>query len=233
MQYMGGKYRQARHIAPLILDRLHLTNGTYWEPFLGGASMAVRVAPHVDRALLTDAHPDLVLMWQALQDGWLPPEALSEAEWRALKTQPSSALRGFAGFGCSFGGRWFEGYGKRAITVKNPTSLCVTSRTRALKDIARLRRAEFRCVDYRIPKPQDWLIYADPPYEGTKPYSGMAPFDAAEFWNVVTDWKRAGATVLVSEYSAPSWAECVWEREAHVSLHVSKDGANLERLFVV
>ena len=51
-------------------------------------------------------------MYQALADGWVPPTSLSEEEYRELKVAEPSALRGFAGFGCSFGGKWFDEFAR-------------------------------------------------------------------------------------------------------------------------
>ena len=85
------------------------------------------------------------------------------------------------------------------------------------------------------PKPGA-LIYCDPPYRGTRPYTSMAPFDHNAFWLRVREWASdAECIVLVSEYDAPpSWAECVWQRGAKVSLNVDTNAkVATERLFVV
>lgn len=50
-------------------------------------------------------------MWQALQQGWQPPEIITKDEYYYVKEHKDEnpALTGFVGFGCSFGGKWFGG----------------------------------------------------------------------------------------------------------------------------
>lgn len=75
--------------------------------------MTLALAKEGFRVHASDAHEDLILMWQALMRGETEPFAdVTEAEYSALKTAPPSARRGFVGFGASFGGGWFNGYGR-------------------------------------------------------------------------------------------------------------------------
>ena len=104
VRYLGGKTRLAKHIANAILTDTP-NRKTYLEPMIGGGSVFAAMAPHFDFAVGADIHPDLILMYQALAQGWLPPTYVTEEEYQTLKHDPEpSALRGFVGFGCSFGG---------------------------------------------------------------------------------------------------------------------------------
>src|SRR3954463_779951 len=109
MQYMGGKERVSTDIAE-VLAHFGQSCDRYVEPFTGGGSVLYRVAPMYDDVLAADIHTDLILMWKAVQNGWVPPAAISREEYTAIKSESPSALRGFVGFGCSFGGKWFGGY---------------------------------------------------------------------------------------------------------------------------
>ena len=113
VQYLGGKTRLAKHISTAILADTDARE-VYVEPMVGGGSVLAAMAPHFERAYAGDVHEDLILMYQAIQSGWEPPSELSEDCWRELKYSEPSPLRGFAGFGCSFAGRWFEGYARNS-----------------------------------------------------------------------------------------------------------------------
>lgn len=175
--------------------------------------------------------PDLILMWNAVLGGWDPPASLTREEWYVLKDSEPSALRGFAGFGCSFGGRFFQGYAK-----ESPGRFRVRgAHNSVLRKAARMTGAKILRADYREFDPgPGTLVYCDPPYAGMKRYVGVGSFDHAEFWAVARSWAGNGATVLVSEYEAPDCAELVWERAARVTLNRdSNTGGATERLFRV
>jgi len=232
MQYQGGKAKIARPLAAVILAH-RSGQTTYIEPFLGGASVFSLVAPSFPVALAGDVHPDLVLLWQAVLDGWDPPKDLSESEWRWLKAVPeASPIRGFAGFACSFGGRWFEGY---ARSSKCP-NFAARGRRRILEKARGMTHAEIRLARY-----EEWedrigpevMVYADPPYEGTKPLAADLG-SPADFWETMERWVGQGALVLVSGYEAPEgWSE-VWgiDTQARLSLG-DKTRLARERLFVL
>ena len=231
MQYMGGKERLSKAIVEQLMARRGGCS-TYLEPFMGGGSIFSRMAPHFPgTAIGSDVHEDLMFMWSALVDGWTPPESVSKKEWYEIKDQGPSALRGFVGFGCSFGGRWFEGYAKNA----RGSDFCGAARRGVLKKVQGMRGVTLLNRSYTEFSPgRGTLVYCDPPYASTKPYSGVSVFDSAEFWSTIRAWANNGAVVLVSEYNAPEWAVPVWERAAVKSLNKdSNTQPALERLYLV
>lgn len=202
MHYVGGKFRQRRHFAPAILaDTKERTE--YWEPFVGGGWMLEAMAPHFKRVIAGDVHEDLILMYQALMSGWDPPEAISEDEYRELKLADPSALRGFAGFGASFGGKWFGGYGRHG---EHKTTIVEQNRNSLLKLRAALPTdTEFVHRSYEMATPHPGtVIYADPPYaaRGVE-FKDSNGFDHGRFWWFMDFWTDRGAHVYVSEFSAP------------------------------
>lgn len=209
MQYLGGKARIVKHIAPLLTAHATASN-TYWEPFLGGGSVAAVVAPYFSRAVLSDAHPDLMLLWAALAEGWEPPAAVSEEEYRALRSSPPSPLRSFAGFGASFGGKWFGGYARPHPRQMDKVG---SNRTTLLRKIKAIRGAELRtCGFAEISPAAGDVVYLDPPYAGTTGYKGTGSFDSAALWATAERWSAEGVRVFVSEFDAPpGWAP-VWSR---------------------
>lgn len=229
--YQGGKGRIAKAIAEIIL-REGAGRSTYVEPFLGSAATFAAVAPRFRQAIGADVHEDLVLMWLEVLDGWAPPESLSREEYDALRHAEPSALRAFAGFPCSFGGKWFDGYARDPKSDRNfarAASRSILRRAEGMRG-ASILRADYRTLARYIGP--DTVVYADPPYADTRAYAGAGPFDSVEFWGVAEGWAEAGALVLVSEYAAPpGWRE-VWAVERHTSTALDNRGARAtDRLF--
>lgn len=215
MQYMGGKSRIAGQIAEVILGSTH-ERSRYIEPFLGAGSVAEKLVPEFRTAYLSDASPDLIAMWLALQNGWEPPAKVSRELYDALRDAGPSALRAFAGYGCSFGGKWFGGYAANS----RGDNYANQSRGSLLRKICRMSTAGFFCLDYReVIIPWGSVVYLDPPYAGTTPYDGLPVFDHGAFW----DWAEALAErcdVFVSEYSAPSGWASVWSAAPRASMRI-------------
>lgn len=198
----------------------------YWEPFLGGGSVFEYMAPQFLFSLGSDVHPDLMLMWQALRKGWNPPEEVSEETYNSLKNAPSSALRGFAGFGCSFGGKWFGGYarGNCSAAASRRTVLRQLTRMCAGGNLVRFARASYD----ELSPPPGAVIYCDPPYAGTTGYKGTAAFRHDALWEKCREWAVRGCTVFASEYECPG--DLVWERERDLALNNGGE-SRTERLF--
>jgi DNA adenine methylase len=228
VQYLGGKSRIARQIANVILDSTE-DRQLYIEPFVGGGSVAAEMVPHFETARLSDASPDLIELWQALQSGWEPPESLGEDEYRELRNAPPGALRSFAGYGCSFGGKWFGGYARNS----RGDNFAGQARNSLIRKIGKMPEAAFCLSDYRdMPVSYGSVVYLDPPYAGTTGYTQAGSFDSPAFW----DWARAcsaDASVFVSEYSAPEDWIPVWEGRPQASLRLGFQSERvIERLWV-
>ncbi len=205
MRYLGGKSRLAAGIAEVIkraaVDR-------YVEPFTGGGSVleAVCKTGAFKRYEAGDLHPDLVLMWKALQLGWEPPESIPFEQWSYLKGLQPSPLRGFAGFGASFGGHWFRAYARQQAGVESDETVQASRRT-CLRQGRAFRHARVRFVNVAYDR---WelkagdVVYCDPPYASTAGYCGIdEKFDHARFWSWCEEQVRAGVRVLVSEFTCP------------------------------
>lgn len=238
MQYMGGKARVARHIVATILE--DTPNRTNWfEPFVGGGNVLEHAAPHFERSVAMDAHEDLILMWRAVNDGWDPPEFVSREQYAELRHAAPSALRGYAGFGASFGGKWFGGYGVSRIDRKHPhAEVCRSSHPAVIRQ-ARVFRSN--SVVFRhglfgsLTPPPGTVVYCDPPYAGTTGYS-TGGFDRALFYKTLVLWAASGCDVYLSEYSLPDEVppKVVWSREKRVALKADDNrGAATEKLFKI
>lgn len=231
---MGGKTRIAAQISA-VMRAGRTGRSTYVEPFIGGGSVAAEMAPEFPTAHLSDANEDLAMLWEAARTGWVPPYRLSREEWTALKrsTEPS-ALRAFAGFGVSFGGKWFTSY-----APDNPKrgDYYAQASSRAIQRYAqKIAHAQIRHLDYRDAGEfvgPDAVVYCDPPYAKTTGYGAVGRFDSGQFWDTARAWSETGAQVYVSEYSAPEDWVPVWKLRAAVTMHhEDKKKSALEQLFI-
>lgn len=222
MRIIGGKFRQSKKIAPFLKSLLEKTGAfVYWEPFLGGASVMIKMGGNGLVRMGSDANQHLVAMWQAVQEGWEPPGEVSKEEFEELKAmyrprkvgfrpitadQEPNPLAAFMGFGCSFIAFWFSSYGLPTFAGQ--------SKRRLEKDRPGMEGVKVFHSDFLqdIPHPA-WsfahrtLIYCDPPYlngkYGNRVY-GLSPFNWALFWERLGHLVYLGATVVVSEGSAPN-----------------------------
>lgn len=235
MRYVGGKGRIARAIVDIIAEREPAARIAV-EPFMGGGAITAELAQRFDEVAASDAHLDIALLWQAVAEGWHPPSAVSESDYRALRNAEPSALRGFVGSGGSFGGKWFGGYARGGFNGETPRNHQGES-ARAVERIGghiRSGRVTVTHGDYREARiPDGAVVYCDPPYFGTQGYESGA-FDHVEFWSwaeLVSD----RAAVYVSEYRAPSWWSCIWSKEKRQSVTLPEQGRELriERLFAL
>jgi len=200
MQYLGGKHRIAKELCGFInplLSRFEY----YIEPFVGGANIVSKIK-HPKRIAM-DANAALITLYQALQNGWEPPDTLSEVEYAELKANQASQnpLTAFAGFGCSFGGKWFGGYARNAIGH----NYALSAKNSIRKKFKTLEDVKFIAGGYdTFTYPKSSLIYCDPPYANTTGYDGVKEaFDSSAFWEWCRQQTRNGNLVLVSEYAAP------------------------------
>ena len=240
MQYLGGKSRLAKEIAAIVAPK-----GLWWEPFCGGLSVSVQLAKY-GSGLVSDANPALIALYQAVRDGWVPPETVSEDEYREAKALPDSDPRkAFIGFGCSFGGKWFAGRARDGSVYNHGRGTKPTVRSPAksaaravLRDVALLRSCHFRLLSFFAPDPRTFpscpeTIYADPPYAGATGYAAVGRLDHGLFWAYCQEWAVRGVRVFVSEYACSVGADVVLEHNQCDTVGHQTGRTKVERLFRV
>lgn len=236
MQYMGGKAMIARRVVAAILQDTDARD-VWYEPFVGGGNVMEHAAPHFARCAGTDVHPDLIMMWRHVTAGGQVPEFVTREEYAALRHAEPSWLRGYVGFGASFGGKWFGGYGVVKVDRKHPNAEIIRSSHLVISRQAAVFRAndvKFSCGPFgRFVPPPGAVVYCDPPYAGTTAYSSTGSFDYRAFYDTLVRWSET-RSVYVSEYGIPEDvpSEVIWEREKR---NVLEKGDNrrvaVERLF--
>ena len=184
--------------------------------------------------IANDKHKYLIAMWKELQNGWDMPNNISEEEYKYIKNHKDEnpALTGFVGFGLSYSGKWFGGYGKS----KKPNGEIrwhSDETKRALeRDMKHLQSVRFTCLDYReVDIPNGSIVYADPPYANTTTYQGQK-FDSEAFWEYMRQISKNNQ-VFISEQTAPDDFECIWEKPFTRTLDRNKDNQFkvVEKLF--
>lgn len=110
MRYMGGKSKIARPIAEII-TRNSAASTCFVSLFCGTCAVEAKVSGF-ERKILNDKHRYLIAMLRGVQGGYELPEAISKEQYTWLKENKDvdPVLTGFVGFGCSFGGIWFDSY---------------------------------------------------------------------------------------------------------------------------
>lgn len=223
MTYQGGKSRIANDLSQII------TGGTtFVSLFCGGCAVEEKITGF-DRMILNDQHPYLIALWKGLQSGYVLPESMTREEYAYIREHKDEdpVLTGFAGFGCSFGGKWFGGFARN--TKKD--CYCVQSRNSLARAMKTLEKAEFLCRDYRlVPIPPTSTIYADPPYKGTTGYN-KREFRSDFFWSYMRILARNGHKVFISEMEAPEDFSCIWQKEFTRTLNKNQPMVVTEKLF--
>jgi len=231
MKYMGSKNRHAKELLSIILkDRK--PNQYYVEPFCGGCNLIDKVSGN---RIANDIHFYLIEMFKALQNGWQPPDNISEKEWYDIKDNKDkydSRLVGFVGFGCSFSGKWFGGYARGNQNNGLPRNYCSESKRNVLAQVQGLQGIEFFNKNYwELEIPHNSIVYCDPPYENTTKYKDS--FDHKKYWDWVRFVARSGSKVYCSEYVAPNDFACVWSKKVNNTLDLNTGAKQgWEKLFV-
>lgn len=230
MQYMGGKAMIAKRVIQAILDDGAPTD-RWFEPFVGGANVMEHAAPVFGKCFGADAHKDAAMMWAAGSNGWRPCEVTREL-YKELRHADSSPLRGFVGFGASFGGKWFGGFGSSLSRGELWKSSARTFNRQA--KVFESHSVAFRHLSFGdYTPPAGTTVYCDPPYAGTTGYA-TGDFDHEHFYTTLRAWAGYGCHVYVSEYTTPNNVpfKVLWEHAKRMPLSKdSNDRVAIEKLF--
>lgn len=225
MPYLGGKAQLGNQIGKILNKELGGTKDFY-EPFVGGFN----IIPHIYTSgsmHASDAHRALISMYKALQEGWLPPNEVSETEYSLAQWLPDSdPNKAFIGFACSFGGRYFGGYARGGSSNYVMNGISSLS-----KKLFHIKKTQFRCLSFfNLSIPPGSVVYCDPPYVGTTDYTST--FSSRAFWQWVERTSR-DSVVFVSEYSCPVDCEVVMESRQQDRICKDKERNNIkvERVF--
>lgn len=158
-----------------------------------------------------------------------------------MKGGPDTPDKGFYGVGASYTGQYFGGMvASRAAggrTHQEGQLQATASHLWAKFPALQGARVHPSSLSYASQRPVGYVIYADPPYKGTKSYlSSEYAFDSGAFWDTMHAWSNAGNDVFVSEAGPPpehllrDRCTCVWRAFVRVSMTNRSDaGARRDR----
>jgi len=228
MKYMGSKKRIAKYILPIMLAERKPYQ--WWvEPFVGGANMIDKVTgPRIGN----DSNKYVIALLKELQTQ-IPfnPPHINEQDYTTIKKNKDNYpdwLVGYVGFNLSFAAKFFGGYGRDRVGIRNYEN---EARQNLLKQQNLLIGVNFSCGDYRsLVIPEKSIIYCDPPYKGTTQYKDK--FDHHAFYEWCGKMVHNGHSLFLSEYSAPSEFVPIFEKQVASNLDVlSKGKKETEKLF--
>lgn len=204
MRYKGSKARFADEITD-ILRSIRVDGQWFVDLFCGACSIIEQMQY---KRIANDLNTSIYALMAAIQIGWEPPDNVSYQDYIRVKEFPASDyLKGFMGFGCTWGGKYFCGFASDNDGLRDYAD---ESKRSLLKQRKNLQRIVFCNLDYRtVMLPLQSLIYCDPPYQDTSDYESNFDYDI--FWQWCKDKTLDGHTVIVSEYQAPNNWKCIWQ----------------------
>mgnify|MGYP002623562236 CR=1 FL=1 len=252
MQYQGGKSRISRYITEVIVNEVSRWEITHSQTnsscdfreresnalvslFCGACSVETKLAPYFEKVICNDNHEYLIALLDGVKNGYQLPDDISEEEYNYVKNHKDDdkILAGFVGFGSSFGGKWFGGYGRSKKYTLKRRSHAKESKNALMRDSQHWGNVEFICKDYKdVIIPDNAIIYADPPYNNTTNYRNIK-FDSDEFWDYAREVSK-NHLMFISELEAPDDFVSIWERPVTRTLDRNKNNQfkSVEKLFV-
>ena len=196
----------------------------FYEPFVGGCNIIDKIVVPDDRnRYASDLDADMISLFKALQNGWIPPFNVSKKLHNTVKTYKDSFppyLRAYISLASAFSGIRYASYTTyktRPYSRSNSTWRGLMRQVEQMRGII-FEHKPFEDVNPNIPA----VIYCDPPYKsrGDKLYwiNKKDPFNHEKFYEWCVKMANAGSWVFVSEYIEPSVDHIlVWEAEVKVS----------------
>jgi DNA adenine methylase len=235
MKYLGGKHGIGKAIAEFLINKCSEENiSGYLEPFCGslGVFKHMTINNKYKKYIASDVQPDLIEMWKKIKNNTLTiPDKLNEEEYNRLKLSKSpNAMKAVAGFGLSFGGKFFAGYAQKWAGNSGRNFLNeFKSSIEKIKPSIQKNNVHFYNKSYIDFKPYNMLIYCDPPYKNTEGYS-TGDFDHDLFWETMRKWSKHNC-VFISEESAPSDFIVVWKKSKRRTLDKTSRFHKYEKIY--
>lgn len=239
MKYMGSKAKIASSILPFIHSYMWINNiDTYIEPFVGGCNMIDKV--QCSKKLAYDKNRYLIALFKYLQDGGELPEDVSQDQYIDCRSHYQlddgyyeDWYIAAVGFLAGFNGRFYDGcYANNGWDGEHFRDYYQESKRNILSQMISLQDVQFNVSDYIDLKPKGALIYADPPYAGTKGYLTITKdFNHPKFWDTMREWSKDNI-VLISEENAPDDFDVLWEQEVMRTIRATDKKLKTEKLFI-
>ncbi len=231
MRYFGGKAKIAKELSGVLNNYLIGNDKPFIDAFCGSCNIISKIDSNRIR-IANDKHKELIAVWQWVKEMGVErlPTDVSKELYYYIKTSTTSPdwLKGFVGFGCSFAGKWWGGYGE----CKRGYNYAKGSANSLARKMVGLNNVNFVCGDYFdivIPLTPS-VIYCDIPYKSSTGYS-VGTFNHEAFYQWGNKMKALGHIVLVSEYQRNVPLDMVnnivWRKESKKDI---RDGEGIQQL---
>lgn len=235
MRYFGGKAKIGKILTKVIIDylvskKINTNEAILIEPFCGALGLTKYIIDYFEKSYANDICKDIIMLHKQIKNNTFKNPKINKEKWIELKyTNKSSAERAFAGFGCSFGGSFFNGY----INDPSNNDMIYSS---LMKLAPKMQKITFSNKDYydflinfKFIENKKYVIYLDPPYKNTS-CQPWPQFDSSKFWTIVRKLsKMKNITIIVSEISAPKDFKCIYKLDRRNGMHnITTDKINIE-----
>jgi len=236
LQYMGSKNKISQYIIPIIESYMTADTNGYLEPFVGGANLIDKIK--CKKKLGCDSNSELIELLKKAQTNDILPTTISEEEYLKVKNNKEDYAKwyvGFVGFFGSFGAKYWGGFARRYKkdgSIEDVPAQAIRSLEKQRPNLEGITFLHKSFQELPKDKINGYIIYCDPPYEGTTKYKTNA-FPHKEFWQWCREMSQHN-TVLISEYNAPDDFICIWDKEHKTSLNTQsgEQSNRLERLYI-
>ena len=236
MHYYGGKYKSGKQISEILKQiTATITIKGYIEPFCGALGVFRHMTNDYYECHASDGCEDLIILWKEVQQNTFKKPNMTEKLWLKLKeSRNPSALRAYAGFGCSFSGVWFSTYEQKYIKhLGSEQAYESLMKIRPFIKNIKFSHKDYKKYSRKLEK-GGYLIYCDPPYANSslKHKASSYDFNHEEFWNIMRLWRKCGNIVVISERSAPRDFKCIWKKEV-TNLEPGREKSKyIDKLFI-
>lgn len=188
------------------------------------------IIDYFEKCYANDICKDLIMLHKLVKNNEFKNPKITKEKWMEYKfSTKSSAERAFAGFGCSFGGSFFNGY------INDPTNndMTYSSLMRIAPKIQNVVFTNKNYIDFlqnfKFDPKKKYVIYLDPPYRNTS-CQPWPEFDSNKFWNITRKLgSKKNITILVSEVSAPPDFKCIYKLNRRNGMHnITTDKINIQ-----
>ena len=217
MKYQGGKAKQIKQMAPVIIkimeDKGHQT---FYDLFCGACNVVAAIPNSYER-FANDIRPFMVAT-MSVDSVDIFPDYVDKLAYYILKNNlpKDDPIYGFVSVGCGYSGQYGQGYG----TINDARR----AKSKLAKTLPLLKDVKWSVGSYdKVNIKPNSLVYCDPPYWGTKGY--RTNFNHQEFY----EWVEAldpSITVLISEYQGcynPLDLPVIWQKERVVTIGNKKE----------
>ena len=188
MKYVVSKARISKDVAPIINDLIKKNNVLiYYEPFCGGLNMMEKIRCPIRCG--NDVHRELIALLKKFQQGYEPPETITEEEYvhvRDNKELYPDYYVGLVGFCAVFGSKYFGGFARGKTDKGEPRDYykeAIRNIKKQLPYIQDVKLGNHNYLDIDMSNLDGALIYCDPPYRDTTKYNtGSFDYDAYYNW---------------------------------------------------